>query len=72
MKLLNHFSSGFGNPFGYLMGNGGLCGGRADNKASSTSGASPFSDQNQRYVRKELFCFLSLIVWYLGIQIIIS
>jgi len=39
---------GFSNPFGYLMGNGGLCGGRADNKASSTSGASPFSDQSQR------------------------
>ena len=50
---MKSFSPGFGNPFGYLMGNGGLCGGRADNKASSTSGASPFSDQNQRFVRNK-------------------
>jgi len=38
--------SGFGNPFGYLMGNGGLCGGRGDNKASNTSEASPLPQSN--------------------------
>ena len=63
-KIWNHFSPGFGNPFGYLMGNGGLCGGRADNKASSTSGASPFSDQNQRFVRNKSFCYFHLKVSY--------
>ena len=47
--LTNHFSKlGFSNPFGYLMGNGGLCGGRGDNKASGTSEANNFTNQSQR------------------------
>ena len=44
---------GFGNPFGYLMGNGGLCGGRGDNKASNTSEASPLPQSNPRYSNRQ-------------------
>jgi len=40
--------SGFSNPFGYLMGNGGLCGGRGDpSKTASTSEASPLPNPTQ-------------------------
>ena len=35
------------------MGNGGLCGGRGDNKASNTSEASPLPQSNQRYFNHE-------------------
>ena len=35
------------------MGNGGLCGGRGDNKASNTSEASPLPQSNQRYANHE-------------------
>ena len=48
-QTFNLIPLGFGNPFGYLMGNGGLCGGRGDNKASNTSEASPLPQSNQRY-----------------------
>ena len=52
-QTFNLMNLGFGNPFGYLMGNGGLCGGRGDNKASNTSEASPLPQSNQRYFNHE-------------------
>ena len=39
---------GFSNPFGYLMGNGGLCGGRGDNKAAGPSEANNLTNQPER------------------------
>ena len=35
------------------MGNGGLCGGRGDNKASNTSEASPLPQSNPRYSNRK-------------------